>query len=186
MTWVFVAMWMLGVDEWEKVEEADGMTIEVRAVANKKYNEFRASAHSARSVNALCTQAFGDGSLRPGMPQLSFRKVISSTPSERVVYEQTPYFFVRNRDATLLYKRVDDAAGCHIYFETKNDRGPPTNKDFVRSPLIYGAWDFVANEHGGTDASYFAYIDPGAGLMTFFVNSGHRRAAKDWLKFILN
>ena len=106
--------------------------------------------------------------------------------NERLTYDQISTPIVSDRDYTILSKRMENKATglCQIFFDTKNDRGPPPPKGFVRIPLVYGSWTFEPAS-GGTDITYFIYSDPGGSIPAFMAKGAQRKNARKWLDNLL-
>src|ERR1700678_3741635 len=84
--------------EYTRVDEADGIVVEQRPVAGSKFVELRLTASTARTPEALCVAAFGDGKLDSGDPEVKSRQVLEEEPDLRVTYDQVSAPVVSDRD----------------------------------------------------------------------------------------
>jgi hypothetical protein len=178
---------LLAADEWEKLEEKDGVTLEIRAVTGKKFDEIRVSMHTALPVLKLCDAIWGTGTFDSEEPGLKARKLLEDKGSERVVYDQIATPIVSDRDYTVRSRRLEDKGTgvCQVFFESRNELGPPVTKEYVRIPIVYGSWTFEPAS-GGTDITYFIYSDPGGSIPPFMAKGAQRSAAKKWMKMALD
>ena len=162
---------------WEKVSTSDGLALEQRPVADTSAREFRITATTAVSVDALCVSAFEWGTRGKDVPGLKLRKPISTVPDERVVYDQFESSVVSNRDYAITVKRTRGADGvCRIRYWATNEKAPPTPDGFVRIHRLWGGWTFTPVE-GKTQLVYTQFSDPAGSIPAFLANGAQRDVA---------
>ena len=162
---------------WEKVSTTDGLALEQRSVEATSAREFRITATTAVSVDALCESVFEWGTRGKDVPGLKTRQPISTVPDERVVYDQFETPIVSNRDYAITVKRTRDAAGgCRIRYWATNDKAPPVPDGYVRITRLWGSWTFTPAE-GKTKLVYTQFSDPGGSLPAFLANGSQRDVA---------
>lgn len=178
---------MQAAPEFTKVEEAEGVVIEARAVTGSQLVELRLTTTTTKSPNSLCDAAFGDGKFDPTEPDLKSRRVISETADERVTYDQIDPPAVANRDYAARAKRIrmgPDA--CRVTFEAANEVAPSKPSGWVRITKLRGEWLFQRRPDGRTEVSYLVFTDPGGSIPVFMIEGNRRKFALRWMKMILS
>jgi hypothetical protein len=167
---------------WKTVSKDNGVTLEARAVTGSDFLEYRASAETQVSVDALCDKVFEWGSVSKDHENLLSRKLVEDKGETRVVYDQLDPPVVSRRDFafTVRRTRVDDQR-CGIDFTASNDRAPKAPDGFVRIEKLRGSWRF---ERAGeaTKVTYTCFADPAGSIPAVFVHGSQRDAAVATLK----
>ena len=162
---------------WEKVSDEDGLQLEKRAVDSSASPEYRVTAQTQVSVEALCDRVFEWGTRGTDVPGLISRKELSATPDERVIYDQFDAPIVSNRDYAITVKRVRGADGaCRIRYWATNEKAPRKLDGWVRLEKLWGSWTFTARE-GHTLLVYTQFSDPGGTVPAHFANGSQRDRA---------
>lgn len=177
-----------GAPEFKKIDEADGVLIEARAVRGSELVELRLTTITTKSPTSLCDAAFGDGKFDPAEPDLKSRKIISESADERVTYDQIDPPVVSNRDYAARAKRfkVSDEA-CRVTFEAANEVAPSKPAGWVRITKLRGEWRFERRPDGRTtEVTYLVFTDPGGSIPTFAIEGNRRKFALKWMKMILS
>lgn len=161
----------------------DGITLEKREVRGSPFFEQRLTATTTKaSVEALCAEAWGDGSYDPSEPDLKSRKVLSEDGGVRVTWEEIAPAVVSQRDY-LLHQTVDrTATTCTMRYRATTDPAAPARSDFVRITKLWGTWHFEALPAGGVRVVYTSFSDPGGSIPAFIVKGPQRSAAIMWMK----
>lgn len=171
-------------DGWLRVEHRDGILVEARPVKGSGFAELRLSTTSAKTVGALCDEAWGDGQFDSTEPDLTLRTLVSESPTERVVYEQIAPAIVSARDYALRFTLLRDAERCTVVYVIANDLAPPTPAGFVRISRMWGTYTFAPTE-GGTRVTWVTYADPAGALPPFLVEGGRRSESVSRFKLLL-
>jgi hypothetical protein len=169
---------------YEKVDEADGITIEQRPVAGSKFVELRFTTTSDKTPKSLCAAVFGDGKFDPEEPDLKARTVVSESEDERVTYDEITPPVVSNRDYVVRVRRAWEGAACRLTFEAVTDVGPAPKDGWVRITKLKGFWRFEPDEGGKTRFTYVVFSDPGGSLPAFLVEGNRRKLGLRWVKMI--
>ncbi|MBL8937659.1 MAG: hypothetical protein JNM69_24060 [Archangium sp.] len=162
---------------------ADGVTIEKREVAGSSFFELRLTATTTKAtLEALCDEAWGDGSYDPTEPDLKARKVLSADAGVRVTWEEIAPAVVSPRDY-VLYQTVDRTpTTCTMRYRSTSDPAAPVRSSFVRITRLWGSWHFEALPSGGVRVVYTSFSDPGGSIPAFLVKGPQRSAAIMWMK----
>jgi hypothetical protein len=188
MTLAFV--WVLLVAEpsaWTVVDQVDGITLSSRDVPGERVVELKAQTHSKHSVDALCSAVFGTSKLDKDEPDVTLRKVISETATERLAYEQSSAPVVADRDyAVRTTKEPFGDKGCRVRFVVDNSKAPPLPQGFVRIERLHGSWTFEPLPDGTTQTTYVVLADPGGSIPVVLVEGPRRKSAVKWMKMVLN
>lgn len=178
---------MQAAPEFTKVEEAEGVVVEARAVRGSELVELRLTTTTTKSPNSLCDAAFGDGKFDPAEPDLKSRKIISESADERVTYDQIDPPVVSNRDYAARAKRIRMGPDvCKVTFEAANEVAPSKPSGWVRITKLRGEWRFDRREDGKTQVTYLVFTDPGGSIPVFMVEGNRRKFALKWMKMILS
>ena len=127
------------------------------------FDEIRVTAQVAKTPATACAVLWDiDNHLEPGMKK---RQVLTTKGNDRWTYERVSAPF-NDRDYTLHRRKQSVEDGCHISFETQNDKGPAPQKGVIRIPVIRGEWR-VEKGTGADDKTeaaqvvYTVYAEPG-------------------------
>ena len=125
--------------------------------------------------------------MRKPEPGFISRTVVKESENERWTYEQIATPIVSNRDYTMHAKRsLDPATGiCQLFFETRNQDGPPAANGFVRIPRIVGSWTLEPDTEGAL-ITYVIYSEPGGHIAAWMARGGQKSSAVKWMKTILS
>lgn len=161
----------------------DGITLEKREVAGSPFAELRLTATTTKAtLDALCSEAWGDGSYDPSEPDLKSRKVLSEDGGVRVTWEEIAPAVVSQRDY-VLYQTVDRTpTTCTMRYRSTTDAAAPVRSTFVRITKLWGSWHFEALPTGGVRVVYTSFSDPGGSIPAFLVKGPQRSAAIMWMK----
>lgn len=160
----------------------DGITIEKRAVEGSPFFEQRLTATTKASLDALCDEAWGDGSYDPSEPDLKSRKVLSEDAGVRVTWEEIAPAVVSQRDYVLHQSVERTPTTCTMRYRSTTDAAAPTRSNFVRITKLWGSWHFEALPSGGVRVVYTSFSDPGGSIPAFLVKGPQRSAAIMWMK----
>lgn len=162
---------------------ADGVTIEKREVAGSSFFELRLTATTTKAtLEALCDEAWGDGSYDPTEPDLKARKVLSADAGVRVTWEEIAPAVVSPRDY-VLYQTVDRTpTTCTMRYRSTSDPAAPVRSSVVRITRLWGSWHFEALPSSGVRVVYTSFSDPGGSIPAFLVKGPQRSAAIMWMK----
>lgn len=157
------------------VEEVGDIRVEARPREGSDFSELRLSTVTNATVDALCTAAFGDGSIPPGDPYVRERKVLREVSrDERIMYDRVVPPLVSERDYAVRVKREYVGTNCVVRFDLANEAAPPPVGDRVRLPRLAITWRFEKSADGKTKVVYTAHSEPG-GSVTAFISEGPRR-----------
>ncbi|MFT3712143.1 MAG: hypothetical protein QM817_31250 [Archangium sp.] len=157
------------------VEEVGDIRVEARPREGSDFSELRLSTVTNVTVDALCTAAFGDGSIPPGDPYVRERRVLREVSrDERIMYDRVVPPLVSERDYAVRVKRERGQTNCVVKFDLANEAAPPPVADRVRLPRLTITWRFEKNAEGKTTVVYTAHSEPG-GSVTAFISEGPRR-----------
>lgn len=186
MTVSFIVTLLLAAEPaFEVVEKVDGITIESRPVAGSSVVELRLTTTTTASIDRLCDEAFGKGTLDPEEPNLKARTVVESKPDERVTYDQVSAPVVSDRDYAVRATRQHLPDGsCVMRFEAANDKAPPLPKGFVRITKLKGEYRFEPGAGGQNKMTYLIHSDPGGSVPAFVVEGTRRKLGIKWVKLI--
>ncbi len=171
---------------WKVIDTQEGMTLSARDLPGERVVELKVTAFSPKSVDALCTQAFGTATVEKDEPTIKARKLIREAPNERVTYDQVSTPIVSDRDYAV--KATHEAlpnGTCHVRFDIDNDDAPPLPKGFVRIEKLHGAWDFEPKDNG-TACTYVIFTDPGGSIPAFVVEGTRQKTAFAAVKRVLS
>lgn len=171
--------------EFTRVEEADGVLVEARAVSGSPLVELRLTTSTRKSPESLCAAAFGTGKLDPEEPELTSRKVLFETEDERVTYDQMRPPMVSARDYASRVKRFRSEDACRVTFEAANEVAPAKRDGWVRVTRFHGEWTFERAPEGVTRVTYVVFSDPGGALPPMLVEGTRRKIALRWVKLVL-
>jgi hypothetical protein len=168
------------------VEEAGGIRVEAREVSGSSFVELRLRTTSAVSVDVLCDEAFGDGSIPPGDPYLRERRVLQVVSrDERVTYDRVTAPLVSDRDYALRTRRERASGTCTVRFELAPEAAPPPVRGMVRLPRLRGAWSFARGASGLTEVTYTAHSEPGGDITALLAEGPRRRTEVDVVRRLL-
>jgi hypothetical protein len=171
---------------WTVVDQVDGITISSRDVPGERVVELKAQTTSKHSVNALCAAVFGTSKLDKDEPDVTSRKVISETATERLAYETSSAPVVSDRDYVVrTTKEPFGDKGCRVRFAVDNSRAPPVPPGFVRIERLHGSWTFEPMPDGSTQTTYLQLADPGGSIPVVLVEGPRRKSAVKWMKMVL-
>jgi hypothetical protein len=176
---------MLAADEYKKVDEVDGVTVESRAVPGSSFAELRFSTTTSKSVDALCTEAFGTGKYDATEPDLKSREILSESADERTTYERMTPAVVSPRSYALHLKRSRVAGVCQIDFEAANDAAPPPEPGWVRVTRVWGSWRAEPLDGGKSRLTYVIFTDPAGAIPALFVEGARRKLGVTWVKRVV-
>lgn len=179
LTLVFLAQ-ASGFDSkvaWEPVSTEGGLTLEQRSVEATGAREFRVTAQTKVSVEALCASVFEWGTRGKDVPGLKARRELASAPDERVVYDQFESAVVSNRDYAITVRRTRGPDGvCRIRYWATNEKAPPVPDGTVRIERLWGSWTFTPVD-GQTRLVYTQFSDPAGSIPAFLANGAQRDVA---------
>jgi hypothetical protein len=175
----------LGAGEFKKVDAVDGVTIESRAVQGSSFAELRFTTTTTKSVEALCTEAFGTGKFDATEPDLKSRVVLSESADERTTYERMTPALVSPRSYAMHMKRTWVDGACHLDFEAANDVAPAPEPGWVRVTQVRGSWRAEPLEGGTTKLTYVIFTDPAGAIPAFFVEGARRKLGVTWVKRVI-
>ncbi len=176
---------LLGANEFKKVDEVDGVTIESRSVPGSSFAELRFTTTTPKPVEALCTEAFGTGKFDATEPDLKSREILSESADERTTYERMTPAVVSPRSYALREKRTRVDGACQIDFEAANDVAPPPEPGWVRVKLVHGSWRAEPLEGGKSRLTYVIFTDPAGAIPAFFVEGARRKLGVTWVKRVV-
>ena len=173
--------------DWARKADIDGMTIEVRSVAGSAFEEIRIRANSVHTTQRLCEAVWGDGDMKVAEPGFKLRRVLRQQKDERWTYEQIATPIVSDRDYTMYARRMTEPelGVCQVFFETRNQDGPPPQPGFVRIPRIAGSWTLEPNDGRGSLITYVIFSEPGGAIPAWLSRGAQRENAVSWMKRIL-
>lgn len=160
----------------------DGITLEKREVSGSPFFEQRLTATSTATLDALCNEAWGDGSYDPTEPDLKARKVLSEDGGVRVTWEEIAPAVVSPRDYVLNQTVERTPTTCTMRYRSTTDAAAPVRREFVRITKLWGSWHFEALPAGGVRVTYTSFSDPGGSIPAFLVKGPQRSAAITWMK----
>jgi hypothetical protein len=163
------------VGEFQRLEEVNGVRVEARALPPSPFAELRLTSTSSASLDALCDEAFGDGTVPRDDAWVRERRVLSEASDERVTYERVRAPIVSDRDYVLRTWRTRVAGQCRVQFHVVAGVVPP-KEGLVRLTVLRGAWRFEARGEE-TAIEYVSHSEPGGGMPAFLVE-GPRRATE--------
>lgn len=167
---------------WEPVSTDDGLVLERRSVEATRALEYRITAKTKTSVEALCESVFEWGTRGKDVPGLKLRKPISTIPDERVVYDQFESAVVSNRDYAITVRRTRGPDGvCRIRYWVTNEKAPPMPDGYVRIQRLWGGWTFTPVD-GQTQLVYTQFSDPAGSIPAFLANGAQRDVAVETVK----
>jgi hypothetical protein len=166
---------------WQLVSGADaqGVTLEKRAVPGSKFFEYRATAISPASPTAVL-RGIWTGVTEELPSTVKQRKVLQRSPDEILFYDQIRTPVVSDRDFTIRiwWKRDEPTGVIEVPFATVNDRGPPPAAGHVRVPAIHGDWIIapLASPDGEprTRITFLCYSDPGGSIPAFMARGAQQ------------
>jgi hypothetical protein len=170
---------------FKKVDEVDGITVESRSVEGSSFTELRFSTVAARTVAALCTEAYGTGAFDPTEPDLKSREILFEAENERVVFDRMTPAIVSPRSYAVRIRREWSDGACHLIFGAANELAPPEEKGWVRVTKVHGSWTMEPLEGGKSKLTYVIFTDPGGAIPAFFVEGSRRKLAVTWVKRII-
>lgn len=171
--------------DFKREDEVDGITVESRPVASSKFAELRFSTVTTRSVQALCTEVYGEGKFDPTEPDLKSRDILFEAENERVVFDRMTPPVVSARSYAMRMKRSWAEGACHLNFESANELAPPAEPGWVRVKVLRGSWSFEPLEGGHTKLTYIVFTDPSGSVPAFFVEGPRRKLGVTWVKRVL-
>lgn len=155
-------------ESWHWLAERNGVTLERRVVAESRYFEYRARAHTTASA-AQATARIWDGIGGERSPTLKHRQILRHSDDELVVYDQIRAPVVSDRDVTIRLRRLGDGRGGFlITFESISD-GPGPAAGYVRLPVVRGEWRIEPAGEGGAWLTYRCFSEPGGAIPAFLV-----------------
>lgn len=170
---------------WSSQGNKEGVHLEARKVQGSAFEELRLTITLPATPAQVCRAIWHpSAALEHGFRR---RDTLLETATERLTYEQIAAPLVSDRDYTLHVTLGEGLeGGCHIAFETQNNRGPAPVAGFVRIPAIRGGWDITRAATGGTQIVYIVYSEPGGGIPAFLTRGSQRTHAVEWMKLILS
>lgn len=166
-------------EPWQacKVKEGDkdGMVLEKRAVADSKFPEFRAQVTVKTSAEALLRTLWSNLT-DPPPPIVKQRKILRSSPTEVVMYDQVKTPVVSDRDYTVRvwFEREPSGGTIRVKLATANELGPPPEPKHVRIPAIRGEWTLVPTPSGGARVTFQCYSEPGGSVPAWIVRGAQQ------------
>lgn len=158
---------------WRFVTEHDGVTLEKRAVEGSRYNEYRARTHTSVPPDVAIGRLW-DGIAHERAPSIKSRTVVRQAPDELVLYDRIHTPVVTDRDVTVRLRKLHSGGSYIVSFETANELGPPPSRDYVRLPVVRGAWRIDPDPAGGSFVSYRCYSEPGGSIPAFLVRGAQQ------------
>ncbi len=181
-----VTLLLLGADpQFKREDEVDGITVESRPVAGSSFAELRFSTVTTRSIEALCTEVYGEGKFDPTEPDLKSRAILSESADERVVYDRMTPPVVSPRSYAMRMRRAWVDGACHLTFEAANELAPAPEDGWVRVKALRGSWAFEPVEGGKTRLTYTVFTDPAGSVPALFVEGPRRKLGVTWVKRVL-
>ncbi len=149
------------------------MTFEKRQASDSKFYEYRATTLVQAPVQAVI-DAIWLGVTGSIPPTVKKRAVLSKTDTEYLVYDQIKAPVVSDRDVTIKIRKMARGDGIgEIRFDAMNWLGPPPDPQYVRLPVVRGAWT-VTPEAGGTRLTYECYSEPGGSIPAFLARGAQQ------------
>jgi hypothetical protein len=158
---------------WRVISEQHGITQEKRPVPGSRYFDYRVRAHTTVAA-PLAAQRIWDGIAGEHPPSIKKRTVVRRSADELIVYDQIHTPVVTDRDVTVRLRKRAVGAGFVIRFDTANELGPPPSSDYVRLPVVRGAWRVEPDPKGGAFVSYDCYSEPGGSIPAFLVRGAQQ------------
>jgi START domain len=168
---------------WAELNTADGITLYRREIKDNFYWEYRATAVTDVSLDALCTHVFEWGSKSKDHQGMKLRRLVRDGDDERVTYDNIDEPIVASRDFAMTIKRVRDPNGtCRIPFYGNAAEAPPTPRGFVRIEKLWGGWTFSPRADGKVDVSYVMFADPAGSIPPFLVHGTQAERTRQSVK----
>lgn len=158
---------------WRVIRQHGGVTLEKRPVPGSSYYEYRARGHTTVAA-AVAVQRIWDGIGAEHPPSIKKRMVVRKSGDEMVVYDQIHTPVVSDRDVVVRLHKRAEGAGFVIRFEDAGALGPPPSPDYVRIPVVRGAWHVDPDPQGGAFVSYHCYSEPGGSIPAFLVRGAQQ------------
>ena len=168
---------------WESVRTtSDGLHLSRRPGRTSGFYTLRLELRSplppARLADSLWKSFF------VARPPVQQRRFILRAAEEVVFYDQMKVSVVSDRDYTMRIRRTSDDGAERIVFQTAPELGPPPDPDFVRIPIVEGAWEFRP-DGTGTQITYTVYSEPGGSVPAFMVRGAQVDEALENVRFLL-
>lgn len=155
-------------EPWKVYADKQGVSYARRAVSGSRYYEYRAQV-LVPAAPQVVANAIWRGITETIPKTVKKRTVLSRSDSEYLVYDQLDPPVVKDRDVTIqIRKRALPGGGVEIAFQSVSSLGPPPSRDYVRIPMVRGAWT-LKPAPGGTQLIYDCYSEPGGSVPAFLV-----------------
>ncbi len=173
--------------EWRHDRTVDGLTLDLRAVQNSKYDELRITTTVPGDLQRMCDAIFAKGVGEKVEGSFKKRTILKETDTERWAYEQVALPIVSDRDYVVHVKLEQPASTgrCEVSFQTEDDPDHPVAPGHVRLACVRGSWTVIPTADGKLSITYLVFSDPGGDIPPFLVHGGQRNAALEFLRSIL-
>ncbi len=181
---LLLALVLLAADDFELVEEVDGIAVSTREVRGSGIPEVRFVTTVSGDFESLCARAFGTGKIEPGDNHVVARKVLSESADERVTHDELDPPVVSRRDYVVRRTRTRPSPSvCRIDFASLDDA--PETEGIVRLKQLRGSTVIEKASGGKLRVEYRVHTDPGGALPSWLVKSQSRKASLDWFRELL-
>lgn len=161
-----------------------GVEVADRPVEGSGFVELRFVATTARSLEAMCDEAFGVTGISHE-PHLASRVVLSEGADERITWDVIAPPMVSRRDYVVRKLRSHSAASCVVTFEAIDDPRHPPAGDVVRLRSLRGFFRFEAQAGGRVRVLHQVHMDPGGWLTPLVVEQTRQRMGVAWMKRLI-
>jgi len=152
----------LAVPAFELVwREADGLTLETRAVGGTEQPELRVRVQVDATPLSVADVVWSQGPGADASRYLDRRDILSSGPGVRLEHHVVVIPLLGHREVILRFTRQDDARGGISIQYNSGGPGDGLPAGAPRMPLLRGTWRFTRVESGGMWIEFCSVSDPG-------------------------
>jgi hypothetical protein len=176
-------------EEWEKVEDDDGIVIKVRPRASGEGKEVWAEADVEAQAYDVQTALMDSASFRLWMPYVKESRVVSTKEDgSRVAYAKLNFPVVDPRDYTIEVvdekKLSEDGKGEYVQRWKVVEGALPERKGVVRLKHNEGTWHVTQKAEGKTHIVYKFSVDPGGSIPGWLASFGQKDGVMDTLEAV--